>query len=575
MKKEKLNVLCYKNKDSRTINVELNSHNLGEKSYIIKYSGNGRVEIDFLKNILFEKILSNYLNDFDLEITCANMPLLSELRSNKKSSNYYKHADFQDKQKIDVILDFISSPNVTINKSIQLTEEIVNNENVNSEKYSLKSMKNKINKENKKRVLIIKQNQTRFIIEKYNEDGTILNTESLKFDRDIDAKNYFEELRSELINDKYRIQINDKNMVEGMFNGISEKITDKERLKFLEKKYRIKDVLYLMKMENPDRPGFFVYNVFILDINNQEISEYKSIISDGNDKSTLNILNENIKTFKESHKNYKIEKIIYDGLGEDNNLNNNIKNDINNTFNIEENNESDIDLLLNINQIFINNNFQNNSINESQKMLSNLISLNEQPAKDTLKIYCDASVSDPDAKMKQSTFGIVFRKPSSDIISLKMSGRVKTNYSIKTHDAEMWGIHYSLIQIEKMMKERKLSNIKNIEISCDNINVVKFYNGIFESRKGNDIEIEVKKRHKKAFELLERINKNFSIKISWVKGHSVNIYNSECDRLAKEAWKKFPELNDFSKLIEVKSQIEYIENDAFKITPRTNMLKFK
>lgn len=575
MKKEKLNVLCYKNKDSRTINVELNSHNLGEKSYIIKYSGNGRVEIDFLKNILFEKILSNYLNDFDLEITCANMPLLSELRSNKKSSNYYKHADFQDKQKIDVILDFISSPNVTINKSIQLTEEIVNNENVNSEKYSLKSMKNKINKENKKRVLIIKQNQTRFIIEKYNEDGTILNTESLKFDRDIDAKNYFEELRSELINDKYRIQINDKNMVEGMFNGISEKITDKERLKFLEKKYRIKEVLYLMKMENPDRPGFFVYNVFILDINNQEISEYKSIISDGNDKSTLNILNENIKTFKESHKNYKIEKIIYDGLGEDNNLNNNIKNDINNTFNIEENNESDIDLLLNINQIFINNNFQNNSINESQKMLSNLISLNEQPAKDTLKIYCDASVSDPDAKMKQSTFGIVFRKPSSDIISLKMSGRVKTNYSIKTHDAEMWGIHYSLIQIEKMMKERKLSNIKNIEISCDNINVVKFYNGIFESRKGNDIEIEVKKRHKKAFELLERINKNFSIKISWVKGHSVNIYNSECDRLAKEAWKKFPELNDFSKLIEVKSQIEYIENDAFKITPRTNMLKFK
>lgn len=460
MKKEKLNVLCYKNKESRTINVELNSHNLGEKSYIIKYSGNGRVEIDFLKNILFEKILSNYLNDFDLEITCANMPLLSELRSNKKSSNYYKHADFQDKQKIDVILDFISSPNVTINKSIQLTEEIVNNENVNSEKYSLKSMKNKINKENKKRVLIIKQNQTRFIIEKYNEDGTILNTESLKFDRDIDAKNYFEELRSELINDKYRIQINDKNMVEGMFNGISEKITDKERLKFLEKKYRIKDVLYLMKMENPDRPGFFVYNVFILDINNQEISEYKSIISDGNDKSTLNILNENIKTFKESHKNYKIEKIIYDGLGEDNNLNNNIKNDINNTFNIEENNESDIDLLLNINQIFINNNFQNNSINESQKMLSNLISLNEQPAKDTLKIYCDASVSDPDAKMKQSTFGIVFRKPSSDIISLKMSGRVKTNYSIKTHDAEMWGIHYSLIQIEKMMKERKLSNIK-------------------------------------------------------------------------------------------------------------------
>lgn len=575
MKKEKLNVLCYKNKESRTINVELNSHNLGEKSYIIKYSGNGRVEIDFLKNILFEKILSNYLNDFDLEITCANMPLLSELRSNKKSSNYYKHADFQDKQKIDVILDFISSPNVTINKSIQLTEEIVNNENVNSEKYSLKSMKNKINKENKKRVLIIKQNQTRFIIEKYNEDGTILNTESLKFDRDIDAKNYFEELRSELINDKYRIQINDKNMVEGMFNGISEKITDKERLKFLEKKYRIKDVLYLMKMENPDRPGFFVYNVFILDINNQEISEYKSIISDGNDKSTLNILNENIKTFKESHKNYKIEKIIYDGLGEDNNLNNNIKNDINNTFNIEENNESDIDLLLNINQIFINNNFQNNSINESQKMLSNLISLNEQPAKDTLKIYCDASVSDPDAKMKQSTFGIVFRKPSADIISLKMSGRVKTNYSIKTHDAEMWGIHYSLIQIEKMMKERKLSNIKNIEISCDNINVVKFYNGIFESRKGNDIEIEVKKRHKKAFELLERINKNFSIKISWVKGHSVNIYNSECDRLAKEAWKKFPELNDFSKLIEVKSQIEYIENDAFKITPRTNMLKFK
>lgn len=575
MKKEKLNVLCYKNKESRTINVELNSHNLGEKSYIIKYSGNGRVEIDFLKNILFEKILSNYLNDFDLEITCANMPLLSELRSNKKSSNYYKHADFQDKQKIDVILDFISSPNVTINKSIQLTEEIVNNENVNSEKYSLKSMKNKINKENKKRVLIIKQNQTRFIIEKYNEDGTILNTESLKFDRDIDAKNYFEELRSELINDKYRIQINDKNMVEGMFNGISEKITDKERLKFLEKKYRIKDVLYLMKMENPDRPGFFVYNVFILDINNQEISEYKSIISDGNDKSTLNILNENIKIFKESHKNYKIEKIIYDGLGEDNNLNNNIKNDINNTFNIEENNESDIDLLLNINQIFINNNFQNNSINESQKMLSNLISLNEQPAKDTLKIYCDASVSDPDAKMKQSTFGIVFRKPSSDIISLKMSGRVKTNYSIKTHDAEMWGIHYSLIQIEKMMKERKLSNIKNIEISCDNINVVKFYNGIFESRKGNDIEIEVKKRHKKAFELLERINKNFSIKISWVKGHSVNIYNSECDRLAKEAWKKFPELNDFSKLIEVKSQIEYIENNAFKITPRTNMLKFK
>lgn len=575
MKKEKLNVLCYKNKESRTINVELNSHNLGEKSYIIKYSGNGRVEIDFLKNILFEKILSNYLNDFDLEITCANMPLLSELRSNKKSSNYYKHADFQDKQKIDVILDFISSPNVTINKSIQLTEEIVNNENVNSEKYSLKSMKNKINKENKKRVLIIKQNQTRFIIEKYNEDGTILNTESLKFDRDIDAKNYFEELRSELINDKYRIQINDKNMVEGMFNGISEKITDKERLKFLEKKYRIKDVLYLMKMENPDRPGFFVYNVFILDINNQEISEYKSIISDGNDKSTLNILNENIKTFKQSHKNYKIEKIIYDGLREDNNLNNNIKNDINNTFNIEENNESDIDLLLNINQIFINNNFQNNSINESQKMLSNLISLNEQPAKDTLKIYCDASVSDPDAKMKQSTFGIVFRKPSSDIISLKMSGRVKTNYSIKTHDAEMWGIHYSLIQIEKMMKERKLSNIKNIEISCDNINVVKFYNGIFESRKGNDIEIEIKKRHKKAFKLLERINKNFSIKISWVKGHSVNIYNSECDRLAKEAWKKFPELNDFSKLIEVKSQIEYIENDAFKITPRTNMLKFK
>lgn len=575
MKKEKLNVLCYKNKESRTINVELNSHNLGEKSYIIKYSGNGRVEIDFLKNILFEKILSNYLNDFDLEITCANMPLLSELRSNKKSANYYKHADFQDKQKMDVILDFISNPNVTISKSIQLTEEIVNNENVNSEKYSLKSMKNKINKENKKRVLIIKQNQTRFIIEKYNEDGTILNTESLKFDRDIDAKNYFEELRSELINDKYRIQINDKNMVEGMFNGISEKITDKERLKFLEKKYSIKDVLYLMKMENPDRPGFFVYNVFILDINNQEISGYKSIISDGNDKSTLNILNENIRTFKESHKNYKIEKIIYDGLEEDSNLNNNIKNDINNTFNIDENNESDIDLLLNINQIFINNNVQTNSINESQKMLSNLISLNEQPTKDTLKIYCDASVSDPDAKMKQSTFGIVFRKPSSDIISLKMSGRVKTNYSIKTNDAEMWGIHYSLIQIEKMMKERKLSNIKNIEISCDNINVVKFYNGIFESKKGNDIEIEIKKRHKKAFELLERINKNFSIKISWVKGHSVNIYNCECDRLAKEAWKKFPALNDFSKLIEVKSQIEYIENDAFKITPRTNMLKFK
>lgn len=574
MKKEKLNVLCYKDNDNQTISVILNNDKIGdEKLYTVNYSGNGRIEIKFFKDILFGKILSSYLDNFYIDISCAHMPLLSDLRANKRTSSYYKTAAFQDKEKLDIIIDFIEKDNVVINKSIQFTDEMRNRENNSIENYSFKSIKHKRVVKYDKKFLIIEQTDKDFIVETYAENSKIINTEAIKFVNKEESHNYFKNLIQKSLSENFKIEINNKKMVGGIFNGISEPIKDKGRQYFLEKKYSFNDVLYLMKIENVERPGFFVYNAYILDMNNNSISSYKNIVSDGNDESTISLLTKNINAMNINNKYYEVKKIIYDGFDENNELNNKIKNITNTVFNFneKENDENDIELLLNINKIFVENNVSTKQLNKSQKMLSNLISLNTPPTKETLKIYCDASVSDPEAKSKESTFGIVFRKPDSDLISLTISGRVKTNYSISTNDAEIWGIQCSLMQVEKMLKENRLSKIKNIDISCDNIEAVKFYNRIFEGKSEN----QMKKKYKKAFELLDNINKIIPLKISWVKGHSINVYNEECDKLAKEAWKNFPELDDFSKVIEIKSKTNYLENDSFKISPKPNNFKFK
>jgi ribonuclease HI len=574
MNKEKLSVLCYKDKENKEISVILKGTEVGnEKLYTINYSGNGRVEIKFFKDVLFGKILSDYSDEVDIDITCANMPLLSDLRSNGIKSRYYKTAGLKDKVKMDKIMELIKKDNVVINKSVQLTEEIINKEAELVENYSIVSVKSKpINKSDKK-VLIIEQNNKNFIVETYAENSKILNTEKIKFNNKSDSYDYFKKLLEQLLKDKYKIEVNNKQIVDGLFNGVSEIIKDKGRKEFLEKKYSFNDILYLMKIENPERLGFFVYNAFILDMNDNSISNYKNIISDGNDESTIELLKKNFNSINGNHKSYNIKKIIYDGLEEDTEFNNKVKSETNRAFNFneEQNDEVSIELLLNINKIFLENNVSTTKLNNSQKMLSNLISLNTPPERGTLKIYCDASVTDQNAKLKESTYGIVFRKPESDLISMTMSGKVKTNYSITTNDAEMWGIHCSLMQIEKMIKENRLSKIKKIEISCDNISAVKFYNGIFEGK----TESEINKKHKKAFELFDKINKLIPLSISWVKGHSINVYNEECDRLAREAWKRFPTLQDFSKIIEIKSKINYLEHESFQILSKSNNFKFK
>lgn len=168
----------------------------------------------------------------------------------------------------------------------------------------------------------------------------------------------------------------------------------------------------------------------------------------------------------------------------------------------------------------------------------------------TLCVYSDASYFKK-RSLKEFGYGIVFKNQQEDKILKSFIGRGYSNYIVSADSAEFNGVVETLKIVRKLKQENKMPADQKIEIRCDCLNVIRFFNNNLDKKKlhRNEMLNEIPDFEVIKIQfLLKQPELKDLVDFRWLKGHTDNIFNSKADELAKRAYFELDELNSMKQL---------------------------
>lgn len=182
------------------------------------------------------------------------------------------------------------------------------------------------------------------------------------------------------------------------------------------------------------------------------------------------------------------------------------------------------------------------SFNINQKLKINL----KQPEKNELILYTDASIKNENGK-NYVGYGIVVRKPNSDLIMSQVKGFNVFENEVQSNEAEYFAAERAVKYFLDLLKEGKISSeVKEVIICMDNIEVVKQANNLYKNKEMLDKKFKL---------LINKVkSKGFDLSVKWIPGHHGHVFNEMSDRLSNSYWR------DLS-LLKLNNSFEQVIND--------------